>query len=228
MDPSARSASSYSAHFQVDRQLEDGGSPAKAGSGPSKKADPEILAKVACQFVTLRVQNITSDRVQEKEREAKKQAKAEKEQKEKNAQNKSRNMFASFFVKPKASGSGSRQASVPQDSPISTPISGSPLKKAAGFDKTFRPFTLKKDAELAPVNWFQELKSKGKRNATVSHRVEGNVIVIEDDDEREINDGDIEMEDLRPLQSKLDMGQMTAAGESLPLFAASPFPSYHM
>ena len=128
-------------------------------------------------------------------------------------------MFASFFMKPKASGSGSRQSSVPKEDVITLSTSTSPSKSVPDFARTFRPFTLKKDAEIAPVNWFHEVKQRnttGRRSETVSHRVEGNVIIIEDDDEGVnlgYNDGDIEMRDLTTTQMKLDLGQMTAAGE---------------
>ncbi|KAF7791279.1 hypothetical protein EIP86_002293 [Pleurotus ostreatoroseus] len=182
----------------AEQQVEHGGSPDKKGPGrPKKAADPEKAAK-------------------EKEREARKHAKAEKEKKEKDAFNKSKNMFASFFVKPKASGSSSRQSSIPKDD-ISMPASPSPSKQVPDFAKTFRPFTLKRGAELAPINWFHEAKqrnNKAKCSETVPHRVEGNVIIIEDDDESmnlRHNDGDVEMQDLTTTQPKLDLGQMTAA-----------------
>jgi chromatin assembly factor 1 subunit A len=111
---------------------------------------------------------------QEKERNEKKAAKADKERKEKEAQEKARSIMASFFGKPKASSS------------IISPSKGpapSTSKTLSDFDRVFRPFTLKKDAELAPINWIQNAK-RTKRHA------DADVIVIDDDD---TGDHDVEM-----------------------------------
>jgi hypothetical protein len=51
------------------------------------------------------------------------------------------------------------------------------------FDRIFRPFTLKTDAELAATNWFQDAKRR-KQN------VDAHVIVIDAD---EAEDDDVKM-----------------------------------
>ncbi|KAI0003285.1 hypothetical protein BJV74DRAFT_943985 [Russula compacta] len=115
----------------------------------------------------------------EKERIEKKAAKAEKERKEKESQEKARSMMASFFGKPST-------ATTPSKGP--TPSTPNTL---SDFDRVFRPFTLKKDAELAPMNWFQEAKRR-KRYA------DADVIVIDDDDTR---DDCVEMSEPEPSPS---------------------------
>ena len=145
--------------------------------------------------------------MQEKEREAKRLAKLEREKKEKQAQDKSRNLFASFFSKPKAAPSASvnKKTSAPAPDQQAGPSSPS---KVPDFNKTFHPFSLKKDAEMAPVNWFREQKAAKRRPA--SHHLEGDVIVIEDDDDTK--DEDVEMVDLTQSASHPDLGQLTAEG----------------
>ena len=107
---------------------------------------------------------------QERERLERKAAKADRERKEKDAQNKSRSLMASFFAKPKASASTSIHGS-----PSKEPVAGSSTSSTSDFDKAFRPFVLKKDAELAPINWFQESRRQKREDA--------DVIVIDDDGE---------------------------------------------
>ncbi|KAG6888480.1 hypothetical protein C0995_007906 [Termitomyces sp. Mi166 len=128
--------------------------------------------------------------LKEQERLERKAAKAEKEKKEKDAQDKSRSIMANFFSKPKVF---SR-----------TPIKGDsavagPSNITSEFEKTFKPFVLKKDTELAPVNWFHESRKRKKRS---SPKVHDGVIVIDDDE----NDRDVEMIDLfTPTMDVADM-----------------------
>ncbi|KAL5490433.1 hypothetical protein ACEPAI_5266 [Sanghuangporus weigelae] len=101
-----------------------------------KPVDPERLAK-------------------EKERAEKKAAKEEKERKLQEAQNKSRSIMSSFFSKPKTT-----------SSKILSPASASSSQKKEAsssqseFEKAFKPFILKKNATLAPINYFHEAKVK--------------------------------------------------------------------
>jgi chromatin assembly factor 1 subunit A len=103
--------------------------------------------------------------LKEKERSEKKAAKAEKERKEKESQEKAKSIMASFFGKPKASSSTTSPSKGPTPSTSNT----------SDFDRVFRPFTIKKDAELAPINWIQDAKRR-KLNA------DADVIVIDEDD----------------------------------------------
>ena len=119
-------------------------------------------------------------------------------------------MFVSFFAKPKAASfpSTSAKGSVPVQRQESRPNSPT---KIPDFKKTFRPFSLKKDAELAPVNWFraQRTKAKAGKRRSVRHHLEGDVIVIEDDEDKKV-DEDVEMIDLSQQDGDPDFGQLTA------------------
>ncbi len=119
--------------------------------------------------------------LKEKERTEKKAAKAEKERKDKESQEKARSIMASFFGKPKPSSTSASSSKGPTPSATNT---------LSEFDRVFKPFTLKKNAELAPTNWFQDAKRR-KRFA------DADVIVI-DDDCSASGDHDIEMIEPEP------------------------------
>ncbi|KAF8559629.1 hypothetical protein OG21DRAFT_1502866 [Imleria badia] len=123
-----------------------------APKGRMKKAlDPEKAAKI-------------------KDKEEKRAAKAEKEKKQKEAQDKSRSIMANFFGKAKPSA---------RDSPTKdSNASAGPLADSE-FQRTFKPFVLKKDAQLAPYNRFLEGKRRTCNRMTgVSHE---DAIVIDND-----------------------------------------------
>jgi chromatin assembly factor 1 subunit A len=86
--------------------------------------------------------------------------------------------MANFFGKPKAS-----------TSTVTSPSKGYTASSSAllsDFDRVFKPFVLKKDAELAPVNWFRDaLKRKRQANE--------DVIVIDEDDTDDIEVRDVQM-----------------------------------
>lgn len=170
---------------------------------------------------------------QEKEKLEKKLAKAEKEKKDKEAQSRSRSLMVSFFGKPKPStataAGGSSSSGAPSAS--SSPVIVQGLAKEAvavqvpDFERTFKPFLLKKDASIAPTNWFLEVR-KGRAKTTYKGKEkESDVIVIDDDDEGEsegerrevvvvVEDEDVQMVDASDWkgQQRLDLGQMTAEG----------------
>lgn len=106
-------------------------------------------------------------------KEERKAARAEKEKKQKDAQEKSRSLMANFFGKAKPHD----QASPTKD-----------LNQAAGpssiendFQKTFKPFVLKKDAELAPYNWFLETKKRKPTILQESGATHDDAIIIDED-----------------------------------------------
>ncbi|KIP01717.1 hypothetical protein PHLGIDRAFT_80200, partial [Phlebiopsis gigantea 11061_1 CR5-6] len=150
----------------------------------------------------------------EKERTERKLAKVEKEKKAKEAQSRSRNLMASFFGKPKAltaGGSGSNGVAVKAEIFSAKDA----LPAISQFERTFKPFLVKKGVSLAPTNWFHEVRAgkayKGKEK-------ESDVIVIDDDDEARTpkqrpqvyqEDDDVQMVEASEWRG-LDLGQMTA------------------
>ncbi|KAI0262931.1 chromatin assembly factor 1 subunit A-domain-containing protein [Gloeopeniophorella convolvens] len=171
---------------------ENPGSARKPGR-PKAPVDPERAAK-------------------EKERLDKKAAKAEKEKKEKEAQEKARSIMANFFGKPKASPSTS-----------TSPFKGSAASSSSSntvmseFDRVFKPFLVKKEAELAPTNWFRDAKRR-RRHANA------NVIII-DDDGKEMND--VEMAELQPspdASPRTHIRRLLATCPSVPLPSRSSEP----
>ncbi|KAJ8597869.1 hypothetical protein M405DRAFT_778944 [Rhizopogon salebrosus TDB-379] len=107
-----------------------------------------------------------------KEKEEKRVARAEREKKQKETQDKSRSLMANFFGKAKAP---QRQSPLK----VGRPVSGT-SKSESEFQKSFRPFVLKKDAEIAPINWFLKSKQKlsGKQKSGCSH---AGAIVVDPD-----------------------------------------------
>lgn len=134
--------------------------------------------------------------------------------------------MASFFGKAKgsfASGSNSKQPAIAEKAETSTKAEGED-HKPSDFERTFRPFTLKKGAELAPVNWFRDAKAgkiKQKQN-----QGQKTVIVIDEDDlpppcSSPQQQEDIVMADETSLSSGLDLGQMMAEGQLLSCHVAT-------
>lgn len=105
-----------------------------------------------------------------KDKEDKRVARAEKEKKQKEAQDKSRSIMANFFGKPKTSvrDSPSKDSNTSADPPVDSE-----------FQRTFKPFVLKKDAQIAPYNWFLEGKRMFRNRTTGVTQEEA--IVIDDD-----------------------------------------------
>ncbi|KAK7693255.1 hypothetical protein QCA50_002822 [Cerrena zonata] len=124
-----------------------------------------------------------------KELAEKKLARAEKEKKEKEAQEKSRSLFANFFGKAKPQGS---PKAAPSQS--SAPVAG-PSRTVSEYQRTFKPFILKKDADLAPINYFRS----GRRMTSVSQtHINGKEIIVIDDDEPIDVSQDVVMKDVGP------------------------------
>ncbi|KAI0721577.1 hypothetical protein C8T65DRAFT_799984 [Cerioporus squamosus] len=153
---------------------------------PKKPVDPEKAAEKAAK---------------EKERLEKQAAKAEREKKAQEAQAKSRSIMANFFgkAKPPATASPSK-TKVAKEGETGSP---GPATFQSDFQRTFRPFALKKGAELAPENWFRERRRRQKQRRPVS-RTEGNVIVIDDDEDEATaaEPEDVEMTDAQATSAE--------------------------
>jgi len=81
--------------------------------------------------------------------------------------------MANFFSKPKTSAAASNKA-----------VAG-PSSELSEFQKTFRPFIVKKDAQLAPINSFRTRPKRSKRR--VASGSKHDVIVVDDEDELDAN-----------------------------------------
>lgn len=101
-------------------------------------------------------------------------AKAEKEKKEKNAQDKSRSIMTNFF---------SKKEPAPKPTTLNAMnAKPGPSEDRSDFSKTFKPFVIKKDVQLARLNHFSSASSKSKGKSAVRD-VDQGVIAIDDDTE---------------------------------------------
>jgi chromatin assembly factor 1 subunit A len=168
-------------------------------AGRSKgAANPERATERAAKVGLFSSANMMVDCVayllKEKERLEKKAVKAEKEKKNKESQEKARSMMASFFGKPKTPSTTTSPSKGP------TPSSS---KTLSDFDRVFRPFVLKRDAELAPVNWFRDARRK--------QRADADVIVIDEDD-AEVHDIEISEPEPSPSASPRSLSFLRYGG----------------
>ncbi|KAF8631437.1 hypothetical protein AX17_005114 [Amanita inopinata Kibby_2008] len=125
----------------------------------------------------------------EKERKA---AKAEKEKKEKDAQHKSRSMMANYFSKK---GSTFKSTAVKQ-----VDAKAGPSCAQSEFSKTFKPFVVKKDVQLAPINWLVNYRAVSKGKAAI--RMHANDAIGLEDGPKDIVMADLHCQ-------TLDIGSMT-------------------
>ncbi|KAF4576838.1 hypothetical protein EYR36_004818 [Pleurotus pulmonarius] len=133
-----------------------GSSGGEENDKPAKKQSPE-KKKVA---------EDPEKAAKEKLRLEKKLAKEEREKKEKEAQHRSRSIMANFFSKPKNPAASTSKQIEPA------------AALQTDFDRTFKPFVVKKDAKLAPINWFKR-KIGGQRKPPPTP----GVIVLSDDED---------------------------------------------
>ncbi|CDO70716.1 hypothetical protein BN946_scf184798.g31 [Trametes cinnabarina] len=160
----------------------DASSEKKPVGRPKKVLDPKKSAERAAK---------------EKELLEKKAAKAEREKREQAAQAKSRSLMASFFGKAKPASTSNASPSKLATNGENARNSPAPATSQTDFERTFKPFALKKGAVLAPVNWFSERKRREQQKKV--SRTEDNVIVIEDDGDNKV-DEDVDMDDVHSAQ----------------------------
>lgn len=106
--------------------------------------------------------------------------------------------MANFFSKPKVTIGSSRPKA-------QSPSAAGPSTSQSDFERVFKPFMRKKDAVIAPVNWFKE-SQKAKRTKVANNR---DVIVIDDED----TSGDVEMSEPQP--SETELSRMTEKGDPI-------------
>ena len=120
----------------------------------------------------------------------------------------------SAFLKPKQSKSGASLAK-PTLSKHTSSTEAICSPSGNDFAKAFKPFVIRKDATLAPINWFQHQK-RGKQ-----------VIVIDADASpvRPNSDEDVEMLDVRDSREPKGMCKLTMylRNHSLMLGRGTPF-----
>jgi chromatin assembly factor 1 subunit A len=102
--------------------------------------------------------------------------------------------MANFFGKAKG---GLRTSPAKDSSDVVVQFSSS----RSEFEKIFKPFVLKKDSTLAPVNWFSEKKGKG-RNLIESGNSDRDTIIIDDGDDL-VKGEDVEMLGARETDGSL-------------------------
>lgn len=161
----------------------------------------------------------------EKERLERKAAKVEKEKKEKDAQSKSRSIMANFFAKPKAS-KASTSSRAPSNE-VEIAIAG-PSQVQSEFSKSFKPFVLKKDATLAPINRFLKKGKQRRRHVSSAHANEVINIDCDDGDEDIII---VDMQDCQSTKGQADLGTMSARDRLDSILATLPpsaEPSRHL
>ncbi|KAJ7694195.1 chromatin assembly factor 1 subunit A-domain-containing protein [Mycena rosella] len=141
----------------------------------SKKKENEENDSTSAPKVTRPKKIADSEKTaKEKEKQEKKAAKAEREQKEKDAQNKSRSLMKNFFK------TGNTPRAVPAKEPESEAASSSNVSQ---FEKAFKPFVIKKDMTMAPVNWFTQSQNSGHH---LPLTYDGEVIVVDDADDIDV------------------------------------------
>ncbi|KAF7338435.1 hypothetical protein MVEN_02069300 [Mycena venus] len=164
---SAKDGASASVSNTIDLTGDDMKSPAQPSK---KKKENEENDSTSAPKVARPKKTVDSDKMaKEKEKQEKKAAKAEREQKEKDAQNKAQSFLQGFLKAGKAS-----RASPAKTFESDATTSSSSVSQ---FQKTFRPFVVKKDTTLAPVNWFTYHKTKPPPLT-----YDGDVIIVDEDD----------------------------------------------
>lgn len=117
--------------------------------------------------------------------------------------------MASFFGKPKV---GSARASPAHE----LDCGAGPSTPQSDFEKTFKPFVLKKDAEIAPINWFLGRKVTFSNGAKRMANPAGKELIIIDDDpprtEEEIIDIDMENS---PITQSVHVSELQPKGPLL-------------
>lgn len=99
---------------------------------------------------------------------------------------------------------------VSNEQDASSSVAG-PSSTKSEFERVFRPFMVKKDAELAPINRF---RCPQKRDTRHYHQTNRDVIVIDDEDEDEDEVKDAQDVEMRDVQREIDLGQMSGQGRS--------------
>ncbi|KAJ6455746.1 hypothetical protein C8R45DRAFT_1222363 [Mycena sanguinolenta] len=168
LDPKGTAGKVASASASGSNTIDLTGDDTKNSSQPSKKSK-ENEENESTSAPKLSKKTVDPEKAaKEKEKQEKKAAKAEREQKEKNAQNKAQSFMQGFLKGGKSSRASPARAPEPEGRTSSSNVSQ--------FHQTFRPFVVKKDTTLAPVNWFAFQNTK--RPALT---YEGDVIVIDED-----------------------------------------------
>ncbi|KAF8061551.1 chromatin assembly factor 1 subunit A-domain-containing protein [Lyophyllum atratum] len=188
---------------QKEMNVADSSKPSESISG--EKTPPQSAKKK-------QKRKVEEENDAEQEKLEKKAAKAEKEKKEKDAQNKSRSIMANFFAKPKNTAT--------RETPLKNaePSVAGPSNTRSEFEKSFKPFVLKKDTDLAPINWFLETKNRKKRPSP--GKLHDDIIIIDDDETR---DDDVEMDNAG--SAVIDVAAMNTSDHLRSIISSLPPPA---
>ncbi|KIK59679.1 hypothetical protein GYMLUDRAFT_44116 [Collybiopsis luxurians FD-317 M1] len=151
-------------------------------SGPSRTSEPSTE---------------TEHRVEQTKSKATRPKKdAEKDSKTKKQTDAQKSLMANFFTKPKAS-------TKPTSKSFSSAAAAGPSNGQSDFERTFKPFMLKKGTQLAPINAFLEKSANGTRE---------DIIVIDED------------EPTASTSTRTDIAGMTAKGRLCQILSSMPQP----
>ncbi|KAJ7046609.1 chromatin assembly factor 1 subunit A-domain-containing protein [Mycena alexandri] len=143
----------------------------KSPAPPKKKKENEENDSTPAPKVDRPKKIVDSDKTaKEKEKQEKKAAKIEREQKEKDAQKKSQSLMQNFLKS---------KATTPRAVPAN-PASEVSASSVSEFDKTFKPFVVKKDTTVAPINWFNTSQNT---NRPPPLTYDGDIIIVDDADD---------------------------------------------
>ncbi|KAJ7172649.1 chromatin assembly factor 1 subunit A-domain-containing protein [Mycena filopes] len=165
LDPKGTAKASASTSSTIDLTGEDMKSPAPAKKQKENEENDATPATKAGRPKKI----VDSDKTaKEKEKLEKKAAKTEREQKEKDAQKKSQSLMQNFLK--------SKATATPRGVPAKAPASEASASSISQFDKTFKPFVVKKDMTIAPINWFNDVHPPPLT-------YDGDVIIVDDADD---------------------------------------------
>lgn len=119
--------------------------------------------------------------------------------------------MANFFGKPKTSSARASPVQEPDLDPAG------PSTSQSEFERTFKPFVVKKDAEIAPTNWFLNAKTNSAHRRQPTYN-DNEIIIIDDDVSTRQDVIDVDMRDIQQ-ESLRDVNKMGIQGQPTSFFS---------
>ncbi|KAJ7752021.1 chromatin assembly factor 1 subunit A-domain-containing protein [Mycena metata] len=172
LDPKGTAKASVKDAASTSNAIDLTGDDTKSPAPPKKKKDNEENDSTTAPKVSRPKKIVDSDKTaKEKEKQEKKAAKTEREQKEKDAQKKSQSLMQNFLKS---------KATTPR-AVLANPASAeASVSNVSQFDKTFKPFVVKKDTTVAPINWFTTSQNTSRPPLLT---YDGDIIIVDDADD---------------------------------------------